>query len=84
MTIRMKTVALAAGLAFGSLAHAGSFPDDVPALGYSPANMDKNVSPRQDFYHYAAGNWLKQAKIAGSDVAVGGFTCWAITSISSC
>lgn len=74
MTIRMKAVALAAGLALGSQAHSGSFPDDVPALGYSPANMDQSVSPRQDFYHYAAGNWLKQAKIAGNEVAVGGFT----------
>ena len=33
-----------------------------PALGYSPANMDKRVSPRQDFYRYAAGHWLERRR----------------------
>jgi putative endopeptidase len=52
---------------------AGDFPTDVPALGYSPENMDRSVDPRQDFYRYATGNWLKKAKIASSDPEVGSF-----------
>jgi len=55
-------------------AQAGSFLSDVPALGYSPQNMDTTVDPRQDFYRYAAGNWLKKTEIAPSDPDVGGFT----------
>lgn len=58
-------------------AQAGSFPTDVPALGYSPQNMDRTVDPRQDFYRYAAGNWLKRTEIAPSDPDVGGFTLLA-------
>ena len=73
----MKTpfvaAALAAGLTLSPLVFAGSFPDDVPALGYSPANMDTRVSPRLDFYRYAAGNWLKKTEIAPSDPDVGSF-----------
>lgn len=74
MTIRMIAAALAAGYLLSLPAVAGSFPDDIPALSYSPANMDKSVSPRNDFYRYATGNWLKKAAIPSSESAVGGFT----------
>jgi putative endopeptidase len=53
--------------------HAGSFPTDVPALGYSLKNMDQTVDPRQDFLRYAAGTWLKKTEIAPTDPGVGGF-----------
>ncbi|MCU7374032.1 M13 family metallopeptidase [Paucibacter sp. O1-1] len=46
----------------------------TPVLGYSPANMDKRVSPRQDFTGYAAGNWLRHTEIPASEAEVGGFT----------
>lgn len=62
-----------AGFTLSTQTLAGTVPDDVPALGYSPANMDIQVSPRQDFYRYAAGNWLKQTEIAPSDPDVGSF-----------
>lgn len=62
----------------GALLIAGSSawaaPPASPALGYSPANMDKRISPRQDFYRHAAGNWLKRTDIPPSDPDVGGFT----------
>ena len=45
-----------------------------PALGYSPANIDKGVSPRQDFYRYAAGQWLDRAEIPASEPEISGFT----------
>jgi putative endopeptidase len=52
-------------------------PADVPALGYSPQSMDLASDPRQDFYRYAAGNWLRQIEIAPSDADAGGFTLLA-------
>jgi len=61
----------------GHEAWSGTVPADVPSLGYSPANIDRSVDPRQDFYRYAAGNWLKKTEIAPSDADVGGFTLLA-------
>lgn len=68
---------IAAGLFIALPVQAGSFPADIPSLGYSPQNMDRSVDPRQDFYRYAAGNWLRQTEIAASDPDVGGFTLLA-------
>lgn len=31
-------------------------------LAFSTTNMDTAISPAADFYHYAAGNWLKRVK----------------------
>jgi putative endopeptidase len=72
MTNRFFALTLVAACT-SPLALADTYPDDVPALGYSPANMDIRVSPREDFYRYAAGNWLKKTEIAPSDPDVGGF-----------
>jgi putative endopeptidase len=73
----LSALFIAAGWQAAPPAKAGSFPTDVPALGYSPQNMDRMVDPRQDFYRYAAGNWLKKTEIAPSDPDVGGFTLLA-------
>lgn len=74
----MKPAALAILFSFGLLpgptARAGSFPTDVPALGYSPQNMDRTVDPRRDFLRYAAGNWLRKTEIPASDPDIGGFS----------
>lgn len=43
-------------------------------LGYSVENMDKRISPRDDFYRYANGNWLKRSTIPASEPDLGGFT----------
>jgi putative endopeptidase len=48
--------------------------DDGPSLGYSPANMDKRVSPRKDFYRYAAGQWVQNTEIPASESDISGFT----------
>ncbi len=57
----------AAALAFCTAALA------EPALGYSPANMDRSVSPRRDFYRYAVGGWLAHTEIPASEPDFGGF-----------
>ncbi|WP_168224653.1 M13 family metallopeptidase [Rhodoferax aquaticus] len=67
-------MALAAAMGLQSL---GFAKDAGPALGYSPANMDKRVSPREDFYRYANGHWLKRTDIPSADADVGGFTLLA-------
>lgn len=66
-------VSLSLGLMTGPAALAGSFLTDVPALGFSVANMDTQVDPRQDFYRYASGNWLKRTEIPATEADVGGF-----------
>ncbi|MBN8488062.1 MAG: M13 family metallopeptidase [Burkholderiales bacterium] len=58
-------------------AWAGNQVADVPSLGYAPQNMDRSVDPRQDFYRYAAGNWLRKTEIAPAAQDVGGFTLLA-------
>ncbi|MCU0940639.1 MAG: M13 family metallopeptidase, partial [Burkholderiaceae bacterium] len=77
----MKRIHLASALLLlgcvGQHAWSGTSPADVPALGYSPQNMDRSVDPRQDFYRYAAGKWLERTEIAPSDPDVGGFTLLA-------
>ena len=77
MKISTLACLLPLGLLSTHFATAGSFPTDVPALGYSASNMDSTVSPRQDFYHYAAGNWLKKTAIPATDPDVGGFSLLA-------
>jgi len=64
-------LAVAVLLAPAPVLHAAA---DGPALGYSPTNMDKRVSPRQDFYRYAAGHWLARAQIPASEPEISGFT----------
>lgn len=48
----------------------------VPAgpVGYSASHMDRSVDPRQDFYAYANGNWLKGLKIPDAESDIGGFS----------
>ncbi|WP_347311465.1 M13 family metallopeptidase [Defluviimonas sp. SAOS-178_SWC] len=59
---RTSTLALGAAL-LASTAFARN--EDLPPLGpddllFSVENMDPSVDPRVDFYHFAAGGWLKR------------------------
>ncbi len=74
---RAVTPCLAASalLAIAPVIHAAG---EGPALGYSPANMDKRVDPRQDFYRYATGRWLERTEIPASEPEISGFDELAI------
>ena len=43
-------------------------------IGFSVAHMDRSVDPRQDFYAYANGNWLKRLKIPDAESMISGFS----------
>ncbi|WP_088283112.1 M13 family metallopeptidase [Ideonella sp. A 288] len=43
-------------------------------IGYSASHMDRSVDPRQDFYAYANGNWLKRLAIPDAESDIGGFS----------
>ena len=42
--------------------------------GISLDNMDTNVDPKQDFYNYVNGSWLKNNTIPEDEVSWGGFS----------
>jgi len=42
--------------------------------GFSVKNMDLSVSPKDDFYHFAVGNWLKKAVIPDDQTKVDSFS----------
>jgi putative endopeptidase len=73
---RLAATLLVLGLAL-PCAWSGTSASDVPALGYSPNNMDRSIDPRKDFYRYAAGAWLRRTEIAPTDPDVGSFTLLA-------
>src|SRR5580700_9689519 len=58
------------------LASGKSFAADAePAVPrFSLQYMDRSIDPAADFYHYAAGNWLKQNPIPADKSRWGGFS----------
>jgi putative endopeptidase len=44
-----------------------------PAKVLDPANIDKSVSPGDNFFYYANGNWLKKNQIPASETRWGSF-----------
>jgi endothelin-converting enzyme len=47
---------------------------EKPQSGICLENFDKTVSPRQDFYRYVDGTWLKKTKIPADKSNYGSFT----------
>ncbi|QKG56719.1 M13 family metallopeptidase [Hymenobacter sp. BRD128] len=42
-------------------------------VGINPANIDKTVSPCDDFYRFASGNWIKNNPVPASESRWGSF-----------
>jgi putative endopeptidase len=67
-----------AALAVAALALATTSPalaQTTPAkgAGINPANIDPSVSPCDDFFHYASGNWLKNNPVPPAESRWGSF-----------
>ena len=46
---------------------------DTESHGIILANMDTTVNPRDDFYSYVNGNWMKENESPGDETSWGGF-----------
>ncbi len=62
---------LAATTAFGPPARRTAPPQQ--GVGINLANIDQSVSPCEDFYHYANGNWLKNNPVPAAETRWGAF-----------
>jgi len=62
---------LAATTAFGPPAKRPTPPQQ--GVGISLANIDQSVSPCEDFYHYANGNWIKNNPVPAAETRWGAF-----------
>ncbi len=62
---------LAATTAFGPPARRAAPPQQ--GVGINLANIDQAVSPCEDFYHYANGNWIKNNPVPAAETRWGAF-----------
>ncbi len=79
MNIKMKNVYFLAAFAFAFVSCKKETKEntDVAEVEKIPGivleNMDTNVSPKDDFYNYVNGNWMKNTEIPADRTRWGGF-----------
>ena len=57
-----------------ALCASSAFAQTVPSSGIDPKNLDTSIRPGNDFYHYAAGGWLKSHPLDSEHTSNGAFT----------
>lgn len=67
---RAAFAAILTGLATGQVLAGGG---NTPSKVLDPANIDKSVSPGDNFFYFANGNWLKNNPIPGTETRWGSF-----------
>ncbi|MCY7352941.1 MAG: M13 family metallopeptidase, partial [Cytophagaceae bacterium] len=67
----MNRIALSLLVASGVLALGLMAAEEKPKRGLDVSGMDISVSPREDFYRYANGTWLKTTEIPASETGWG-------------
>ena len=68
----MKIKRLIPMVAFASMAIVASGQSQLKS-GIDPANLDKSVSPKEDFYDYSCGGWMKQYPLPAAYSRYGSF-----------
>ncbi len=57
-----------------ALCASAAFAQSPQSSGIDPKNLDTSVRPGDDFYHYAAGGWLKSHPLDAEHTSNGAFT----------
>ena len=57
-----------------ALCASSAFAQTAPSSGIDPKNLDTSIRPGNDFYHYAAGGWLKSHPLDAEHTSNGAFT----------
>ncbi len=57
-----------------ALCASAAFAQSQQSSGIDPKNLDTSVRPGDDFYHYAAGGWLKSHPLDAEHTSNGAFT----------
>lgn len=70
----LKPIALMAAMAAGVSACKPAKENPVESHGIILENMDTSVSPKDDFYNYVNGTWMKENEIPDDETIWGGFT----------
>jgi putative endopeptidase len=73
MTINSKKLFFSTALIFAAFGFEATEAQNSNKKFIDPANMDLNITPGDDFYLYASGNWIKNNPIPAKETRWGSF-----------